>query len=426
MATKEAASGVGPASDVGPAEASVIEGPWEKAPQQRQGGRASPRPTGITKAQVKGFSVPAGATEAFLHDGTVPGLSLRAYASGRKVWALKYRDEHGRTRRVGIGDAGALSPDEAREAARARLVQRAMGNDPAAAHKAKRHGQRVGELIETYLDRQRTHLKATTLDHVQRNLGKYAATLHPETVAALDRGAIYRLHNSLTKSAGAVQANRVLASLSAMFSWAMRAGLAESNPAALVPRNKEHARERVLGDDELAAVWRATEGGSDYARIVRLLMLTGCRREEIGGLRWSEVEGDKLVLPPARTKTAISHEVPLTELAQSQLPARQEGREFVFGKQDTGFQGWSRSKERLDAALGEREPWGLHDLRRTLSTRLNEAGVDPHVVEALLGHAGAKSGVAGVYNRAAYRQQKRDAMELWSEMVAADCVRERD
>ena len=132
--------------------------------------------------------------------------------------------------------------------------------------------------------------------------------------------------------------------------------------------------------------------GSDYARIVRLLLLTGCRREEIGGLQWQEIEGDMITLGKGRTKTGVIHEVPLTELALAQLPER-EDRKFVFGKGD-GFSGWSKAKARLGAAVGFE--FRLHDFRRTISTRLNEAGVDPHVVEALLGHAGARAGIAGV------------------------------
>jgi integrase len=220
-----------------------------------------------------------------------------------------------------------------------------------------------------------------------------------------------------------------------MFAWAMRAGLAKENPAALVPRNSEVAKDRVLSSEELQLIWAATGTGTDHDRIVRLLMLTGCRRNEMGGLRWSEVDGSLITVPASRTKTSILHEVPLSALAFAQMPARSEGREAVFGEGHAGFSGWSRSKARLDARIARlRAPeaaaeggavpayaipaWSLHDFRRTLSTRLNDAGVDPHVVEALLGHAGAKRGVAGVYNRASYRAQKAEALETWAGLVS--------
>jgi integrase len=169
---------------------------------------------------------------------------------------------------------------------------------------------------------------------------------------------------------------------------------------------------------------------------VRLALLTGCRRDEIGGLRWDEIKDGLITIPQTRTKTGIVHEVPLSALAAAQLPSETRGRNAVFGRGEGGFQGWSRSKRQLDRRVatlrnleaGRREhreelakmpAWGLHDLRRTLSTRLNEAGIEPHVVEALLGHAGAKRGVAGVYNRALYRKQKAEALDRWADIVAA-------
>jgi len=367
----------------------------------------------ITRRDVAALKPARGAQEAFIWDATVTGLGLRAYASGRKVWLLQYRDEHGRTRRIGLGDAKAIAPDAARVAAKAHLTQRAIGHDPATRRATTRHGRNVIDLIESYLASRRGHLRTSSLHETERQLRKYAAPLHREPVSVVKRGMIFELHRALTASSGPIQANRVLAALSSMFVWAMRAGLAESNPAALVPRNAEVARERVLSDSELAAIWHATGTGTDYARIVRLLMLTGCRREEIGGLRWDEIEGGMIVLGKDRTKTGAVHEVPLTELAMAQLPARTD-RAFVFGQgADAGFSGWSKAKARLDASLGFE--WRLHDLRRTLSTRLNEAGVDPHVVEALLGHT--VKGVAGVYNRAVYRARRREALQTWAEHI---------
>nr|WP_244627589.1 site-specific integrase [Microvirga tunisiensis] len=366
-------------------------------------------------------------------------MGLRAYASGRRVWLLQYRDAGGRTRRIGLGDVNALDPEKAREAARAHLTQKAVGSDPAAKRRADRQAMRVGELVASYLDHLERHARSSTLDQSRRNLNKYAASLHEEALTAVDRAAIHRLHKRLTASAGPVQANRTLSTLSALFAWGMRAGLAKDNPAALIPKNPETPKTRVLSDEELTLIWQATGSGGDYDRIVRLLMLTGCRREEIGGLRWSEVSGSLVTIPASRTKTGIVHEVSLPVLAREQLPERREGRDPVFGSGQGCFSGWSRSKERLDTSIARLRysalaqtladddgivsyalpPWGLHDFRRTLSTRLNEVGVDPHVVEALLGHAGAKQGIAGVYNRASYVRQKAEALDRWAAHVTA-------
>jgi integrase len=424
-----------PSRNLLPAASGVLpESPASNVVQLRERPRRRPQGAGtisITKASLKRLVCPQDRDEAFYWDDQVRGLGLRAYASGKRVWLLQYRDANGRTRRIVLGGVDALDPEAARMAARGELTQKAIGQDPAARRKADKLAMRVGELVESYLAYQAAHRKPSTLDQTTRNLNKYGATLQAEPLAAVDRAAIHRLHKRLTGSAGPVQANRTLASLSAMFSWAMRAGLAKDNPAAFVPKNPEAPKDRILSDDELRAIWKATETKSDFNRIVRLLMLTGCRRDEIGGAKWNEIDGSLLTIAENRTKTSISHEVPLSELAIAHLPERREGRDSVFGEGREGFSGWSRSKARLDRAIARpadetgNEPrpcmpeWGLHDFRRTLSTRLNEAGTDPHVVEAILGHAGARRGVAGVYNRASYREQKSAALAAWARMIAA-------
>jgi integrase len=203
----------------------------------------------------------------------------------------------------------------------------------------------------------------------------------------------------------------------------MRAGLieAEINPVTYTLRHKETACARTLTDDELRALWAATAGGGDYARIVRLCLLTGCRRDEIGGLLWEEVLSDRLLIGPTRMKGAIEHEVPLLTATLQTLPAKQpRASGAVFGRKQTGFSGWSKSKELLDAQLtkiGTPLPhWTLHDLRRTFSTRLHNAGIQPLVAEALLAHR--QQGVAAVYNRADFWDLKCAAMKRWHGLVA--------
>jgi integrase len=202
----------------------------------------------------------------------------------------------------------------------------------------------------------------------------------------------------------------------------MRAGLIESdsNPVTFTLRHPEKARERTLTDGELRAIWTVTKGDGDYARIVRFCMLTGCRREEIGGLHWDEVLTDRLLIGAGRMKAGTAHEVPLLPAIATALPNRPEGAEgSVFGRNGTGFSGWSKSKVLLDAKLslaGNTLPrWTLHDLRRTFSTRLHDAGVEPLVVEALLAHK--QQGVAAIYNRASFRDAKRVALERWHAMM---------
>jgi integrase len=170
--------------------------------------------------------------------------------------------------------------------------------------------------------------------------------------------------------------------------------------------------------DELAQVWRAS-GDDPHGAIVKLLILTACRRTEIGALRVEEIEGDLIKLPAERIKTWQPFNVPLSPLAQSIL-APFSGTPFVFSGVKP-FVTWSRHKAALDAVLGpDFKSWVVHDLRRSAATNMAEIGIQPHVIEAVLNHTGGhKAGIAGVYNRAAYDREKRQALDLWADYVMA-------
>jgi integrase len=406
------------ASDVLPKSAKVIPLPRPAKARQKA------IHTRITKATVGKLACPPGQKEAFYWDGEISGLGLRVYPSGRKTWVLQYRDAGGRTRRHPIGQASAIDPAAARKLAGDLLTRVAGGANPSVERRQTRKAATVGDIFETYLTHAEKDQRPSSFDQTRRNLRKYAARLHREAVTDIDRAAVSRLHQLLGTEVGRVQANRVLASLSAAWVWALRTGLVGGdNPVAHVPKFSEKPRERVLSTDELLLIWRCTAGQSRYDRIVRTLLLTACRRQEIGGMHWSEIEGDVLVVPAARMKRGRPHEVPLTPLALAQLPER-DGDGCVFSASEDGFKGWSGAKKALDRRIADLAAplpaWGLHDLRRTFSTMAHERGLaEPHIIEAVLAHEGAQSGVAGVYNRAAYREQKRAALNAWAELVAA-------
>ncbi len=395
----------------------------------------------FTKPNTSRMACPPGKAEAFFWDATLPGFGLRAYVSGRRQWVAQYRDGTGRTRRATLGDARVVELDEARDGARKLLSRVELGSDPQAEKQAARRAKRVSALVEAYLADAEKRLKPRSFAEVKRHLKHHVKPLHQEAACELGRAAIVKLLDGISRDSGPVAANRVRSSLSAMWVWGLRSGTVEGeNPVAHVPKpGSEAPRERVLTDAELALVWQATAGDHDHDRIVRLLMLTGARREEMAGMGWEEIEGSLWTLPRARSKNGLQHEVPLGALALAQLPPKRDGRAQVFGEGKGGFSGWSRCKDRLDGrilkllqkALRERqgrEPetdkvacpeWTLHDLRRTLSTWLNENGTEPHVVEAVLNHVSgaARRGVAGVYNRAQYREPKRAALARWEKYI---------
>lgn len=230
----------------------------------------------------------------------------------------------------------------------------------------------------------------------------------------------------LVDTSGPIMANRVRAALSHCFAWAMQQGLVEANPVIGTARPApETKRERTLSLAELRTVWLAA-GDDDYGRIVRMLILTGARRDEVGGMAESELDraGSMWVLPAARAKNGREHEIPLAPLALDIIGEPRPGKAHVFGRGRSGFSGWSQSKARCDqriAATGARlVPWTLHDLRRSFVTLMNEHGIaQPHVIEATINHLGGvgKASVAGIYNRATYRKEKTAALNAWANFV---------
>jgi integrase len=219
------------------------------------------------------------------------------------------------------------------------------------------------------------------------------------------------------------RARKLYAVLSKLFAWLIRDRRVTANPCSSVARPETpKARDRVLTNAEIAQFWRATEAvGELYEGLLKLLLLTGCRLNEVAGLRRVELSEDVWTIPGTRTKNHRAHMVPLPPLARAILASakRVEGCDYVFSTTGrTPVSGWSKLKRRLDAAMRPTAPWVLHDLRRTVATGMAELGIAPHVVEAVLNHvSGAKAGVAGTYNRAALLPERKGALERWAAHV---------
>lgn len=380
---------------------------------------------------------------------------------------------NGERRRHTIGEVGAVRLDTARAEARRIIGEGAAGRDAIAVKSAIKAAATVGELIDEYLVNIESRLAAGTLRRntvldAKRHLTVLAKPLRP--AKDITRAAIARLIDNVrsgNEKPRPVEAERLRSTLSAMFAWAIQTGRLEgNNPVHGIKAQPTAKRDRVLTDDEIRWFWQATADGTDASRLLRLMLLTGQREAEVGGMRWSEISTATPPiwrLPAERAKNRRQHELPLMPLALSQLPERPAklhdaaGNERpIFGRTKatdskrkrpeikvrttgrTGFGGWSKAKARLDERMtnlaretwrvrhgrepeaGEAAiaPWRLHDLRRTVATRMNDAGIHLHIVEAILNHvSGSHRGVVGVYNHATYTAQKRDALLIYESLI---------
>lgn len=373
------------------------------------------------------------------HKEAVRGFGVRRQRN-QATYVLKYR-VFGRQRFFTIGPHGSpWTPEKARREAKRLLGLVADGKDPAD-NKVEANLQAADTLrkiTDQYLEVAKKKQRPRTHSETARYLLNAWKPLHSLSVFKISRRHIATRVADIEIENGAVSAARARTALSTMFNWAIREGLdIPANPVHGTNRPEQpKSRDRVLSDVELAEIWKAC-GDDDYGRIVRLLILTAQRRDEVGGMQWSELDtaAKQWILPSARTKNHRDHVLPLVPAAPVLLPPRRADRDHVFGDgprregdQHRGFSGWSKSKAALDARLlaarktidAGAEPvprWTVHDLRRTAATVMaDRLSVLPHIVEAILNHvSGHRAGVAGVYNRARYQAEMRVALELWTE-----------
>jgi integrase len=397
----------------------------------------------LTKATTPRLKLPPGRGDVIFFDDELPGFGLRIRAGGKRVWIVQYRFGL-KQRRVTLGDLRKLDADAARVEAKKRLAKVTLGTDPQREKidaRAKA-GNTVHAVIDGFLAFKHSTLRPKTFIETRRYLKNHWKSLHAMPINDVRRSDVAGQLTKIAKENGATAAARARAALSALFAWAMGEGIdIDQNPVIGTNRPPEpRARDRVLSNDEIADIWHACRG-DDYGRIIKLLLLTGARRDEIGGLTWQEVDTTKaaISLPSTRTKNHLPHLIPLSpnalEIIREVSP--RSGRSHLFGEgpldKDSvhqGFLGWSKAKKALDQRiLARRIPagdaalvkkaetgWRVHDLRRTVSTGMGTIGVLPHVIEAVINHvSGHKRGVSGVYNRAKYEPEVKAALELWAE-----------
>ena len=300
--------------------------------------------------------LPAGKSDYVEWDDDIAGFGIRLRDGGTRNWIYRYRIGP-KQRSIILGSATSVSAVTARKNASALEARVRLGDDPASDRENARleAGNTFDALAQQYIEARQSEWRPTTATEIRRHLLQHAKPLHRAPIASVSQRNIANLLNVVAKDAGDVTANRVRSSLCALFGWAMREGvrLPEGNVAALTNKREEKSRDRVLSDAELKAIWAACLD-DDYGAVIRLLMLTGQRASEIAELRWDEVGDEQITLPGERTKNARSHIIPLSEAAKGILPwSRKGNRKFVFGRDDTGFNGWGKAKEKLDARIAD-------------------------------------------------------------------------
>jgi integrase len=389
------------------------------------------------------------------------GLYLIVQPSGVKSWALRYRRKtDGKAIKHTIGTYPMLTLKDARSRANELRAEIERGADPHGAKVvARRRANEIDATFEVVVRRyiaDHQFRRNRSWQWTARMLGLVVdGTAEPgkcPPLAVLRDGSTSRKRNNrrislvdrwgarrvgditdadiveaLDRISGAapIMANRLQAVLSAFFSWAKSKRLVVANPCTGLERPaEEKSRERVLNDDELRKVWLAAgELGHPDAGIVKLLILTGQRRNEIAGLRWSEIDLEErsLHLPAARVKNAHAHDVPLSALSLATIAGipRLVDSDLVFTRRRKPITAFAWLKLKLDAGSGVSE-WTLHDLRRTVASGLQRLGVRLEVTEAVLNHrSGSTAGIVGVYQRHDYAAEKHDALARWADHVDA-------
>jgi integrase len=389
----------------------------------------------ITKTSVDALQ--PGERDSFLWDAELKGFGVKVTPSGSRIYILQYRLHSGsKIRRYTIGKHGSpWTPHKAKEEAERLAFMIAQGVDPAdAAADARRiaidlafpayaekfiescEGEGWRKLVSgTLKNHVVPHLKMKSLPQVRKS----------DITDTLDR---------LPTKQAALKRN-TFAVLRRLFSWAVGRGDIERSPfdGMEVPPPVP-ARDRVLTDEELATIWTAAaDAGSLFGPIVRLLMATGQRREEVTQMDWSEVKRSEALwrLPKERAKNNVAHVVPLNKLAVEVLDRVARGEKWprsgaVFMTSGKGpFTAHARGKKRLDKHAGilAKKPlaeWRLHDLRRTMATNFQRLGIRFEVTESALNHVGvSRVGVAAVYQRHDWLSEKIAAFDAWATHIDA-------
>lgn len=370
----------------------------------------------LTAASVSRLKLPAtGQLEVF--DRGYPGLYLLLSYGGSRAFKFVYRFD-GKQRRLTLGSWPAMSLADARAAWRLARERIAAGEDPGKTQEPSGAGE-FGAVAAEWLKRDQAGNKSYT--DVQRLLEvDVLPHWRHRRVEDIGRKDVLELIDGVADRGSPVMARRLHAHLHRLFEWSVGRGIIVANPLWSVPKvGNETPRDRILSDAELAKVWQAAgEIGWPFGPVYQLLILTGARRQEIAGLRWSELDGDQVKLDGKRTKNGLPHTIPLSAPAAALLYSLPRAGDLIFTTNErTPISGWTRAKQRLDRLAGINS-WHVHDVRRVVATGLQRLSVPERVIEACLGHSTAsRNGLLRVYQVHGFDAEKRAALEAWGAHV---------
>jgi integrase len=380
--------------------------------------------TRLTKSTIDALPIPE--KEIVHWDQTLPGFGLKITPKGRKVFIVLYRAANGgsRLRKYTIGPYGRITLHNARVEAQKILAARLEGRDPAMEKLDARRrltADTVPEVIGLY---GKLHLSQRRSGHevmqiLQRNLVDRVGSRSVHSISKRD---VIDVVNAVVDRGSPVAANKSLKVVKSFFNWCVGRAIVERSPCEgiRVP-TLERARDRVLTDGELARIIRAARLlGGPYGAIVEVLALTGQRRTEVAQMGRDEVDLDHRIwaLSSTRTKNNRPHTVQLSDPAVAVIGAQPRLGRLVFSRNGvTPIGDFSSQKRKLDD-LCNVPHWRLHDLRRSAVSGMARLGVAPHIADKILNHAaGTISGVAAVYQRHEFLNERRDALERWGAHV---------
>ncbi|WP_373089201.1 tyrosine-type recombinase/integrase [Sneathiella sp.] len=356
-----------------------------------------------------------------VQDAKAPGLHVRVSTTGARMFYTMSR-ANGKRRRIKIGPYPVLSLADARRRTMeiARSIE--LGEYEKTPETPDETAPTLGEVIPQFIE---LHAKPNTKDwkRTESVLHKFDG-MKDRPLDQIKRQEVSKVLDAIVANGTPTRANRALSAIKKLMNWCVMRGTIETSPVALLrPPTREIQRDRVLNDNEIRAIWRHSEAEEyPFGPFLKLLMITGQRRSEVSGMRWSELNLDEGVweLPASRVKNARLHIVPLPAQAVAILQSlhRFLNSDFVFTTTGrSAISGFGRLKERIETAMPENtQDWRFHDFRRTASTGMAKIGAMPHVIDAVTNHkSGVVSGVGATYNRYTYLNEKREALDQWAD-----------